>query len=97
MFHAHIAEPGSYRPVTFADPANTFYEKAILCCAAENTCCFAPVNCASEGSGTMPAVARPDGALQCFQPYGQEGLLMTDLDLSTAAGLLPSRRRTSAM
>lgn len=36
--HAHVAEPGSYRPVTFADPANTFHEKAILCRAAENTC-----------------------------------------------------------
>ena len=36
--HAHVAEPGSYRPTTFADPANTFHEKAILCRAAENTC-----------------------------------------------------------
>ena len=35
--HAHIARPGSYRPVTFADPANTFHEKAMLCRAAENT------------------------------------------------------------
>jgi predicted amidohydrolase len=26
--HAHVAEPGSYRPVTFADPADTFHEKA---------------------------------------------------------------------
>ena len=47
--HAHVAEPGSYRPVTFADPANTFHEKAMLCRAAENTCYFASVNCASEG------------------------------------------------
>ena len=29
--HAHVAEPGSYRPVTFADPANSFHEKAMLC------------------------------------------------------------------
>jgi len=93
--HAHVAEPGSYRPVTFADPANTFHEKAILCRAAENTCYFASVNCASEGSGTTTAVARPDGTLQCYQPYGQEGLLVADLDLSTATGLLASRCRTS--
>ena len=39
--HAHVAEPGSYRPATFADPANSFHEKAILCRAAENTCYFA--------------------------------------------------------
>lgn len=95
--HAHIAEPGSYRPTTFADPANTFHEKAVLCRAAENTCYFASVNCASEGSGTTSAIARPDGTLLCHQPYGQAGLLVADLDLSTATGLLASRCRTSPM
>ena len=95
--HAHVAEPDSYRPVTFADPANTFHEKAILCRAAENTCYFASVNCASEGAGTTSAVARPDGTLQCYQPYGQEGLLVADLDLNTATGLLASRCRALPM
>ena len=95
--HAHVAEPGSYRPATFADPANTFHEKAMLCRAAENTCYFASVNCASEGSGTTSAVVRPDGTLQCYQPYGQEGLLVADLDLGAATGLLASRCRTSPM
>lgn len=95
--HAHVAEPGSYRPRTFVDPANTFHEKAVLCRAAENTCYFASVNCASEGSGTTSAVARPDGTLQCYQPYGQEGLLVADLDLSAATGLLAARCRTSPL
>ena len=65
--HAHVAEPGSYRPRTFADPANTFHEKAMLCRAAENTCYFASVNCASEGSGTTSAVVSPDGTLRTSQ------------------------------
>ena len=95
--HAHVAEPGSYRPTTFADPANSFHEKAMLCRAAENTCYFAPVNYASEGSGTTSAIIRPDGTLQCFQPYGQEGLLIADLDLSEATGFLASRCRTDPM
>jgi len=95
--HAHVAEPGSYRPLTFADPANTFHEKAMLCRAAENTCYFASVNAASEGSGTTSAVVCPDGTLQCFQPYGQHGLLVADLDLDTATGLLASRCRTSPL
>jgi predicted amidohydrolase len=95
--HAHVAEPGSYRPVSFADPANTFHEKAILCRAAENTCYFASVNGASEGSGTTSAIARPDGTLLCFQPYGKSGLLVADLDLSVATGLLASRCRTSPL
>lgn len=95
--HAHVAEPGSYRPVTFADPANTFHEKAVLCRAAENTCYFASVNCASEGSGTTSAIARPDGTLLCCQPYGQAGLLVADLDLRLATGLLAARCRTSPL
>jgi predicted amidohydrolase len=95
--HAHVAEPGSYRPTTFADPANTFHEKAMLCRAAENTCYFASVNCASEGSGTTSAIANPDGTLLCCQPYGRDGLLVADLDLRTATGLFASRCRTSAM
>lgn len=92
--HAHVAEPGSYRPTSFADPANTFHEKAVMCRAAENTCWFASVNCASEGSGTTSAIARPDGTLHCWQPYGEPGLLVADVDLSLASGLLATRCRT---
>ncbi len=95
--HANVAEAGSYRPITFGDPANTFHESAVRCRAAENTCFFASVNCASEGSGTTSAIARPDGSLLCYQPYGQEGLLMADLDLSEATGLLARRSRTSPL
>jgi len=91
--HAHVAEPGSYRPATFTDPVNTFHEKAMLCRAAENTCYFASVNSASAGSGTTSAVIRPDGTVHCYQPYGLEGLLIADIDLSLATGLLASRCR----
>ena len=95
--HAHVGEPGSHRPTTFADPANSFHEKAMLCRAAENTCYFASVNFASDGSGTTSAIARPDGTLQCFQPYGQEGVLAADLELSVATGRLASRCRTAPL
>lgn len=92
--HFHQAEPGSYRPLTFADPANTFHEKAMLCRAAENSCYFASVNYASAGSPTTSAVVRPDGTLLCYQPYGIEGLLIADVDKSMATGLLASRCKT---
>ena len=91
--HFHEAEAGSYRPATFADPANTFHEKAVLCRAAENTCFFASVNYATDGSPTTSAIARPDGTLLTYQPYGQPGVLIADLDLSEATGLLASRYR----
>jgi predicted amidohydrolase len=93
VFHPHLheAEPGSYRPTSFADPANSFHEKAALCRAAENTCFFATVNCASEGSGTTSAIARPDGSLLTWQPYGKPGLLVADLDITEATLLLARR------
>jgi predicted amidohydrolase len=93
VFHPHLgeAEPGSYRPTTYADPANSFHEKAVQCRAAENTCYFATVNYASAGAPTTSAIARPDGSILAYQPYGEAGLLVADLDLSTATGLLASR------
>ena len=89
--HFHEAEPGGYRPSSFADPANTFHEKAVLCRAAENTCYVATVNYASAGSPTTSAVAWPDGTLFSYQPYGKEGLLIADIDLTAATGLLAAR------
>ncbi len=89
--HFHEAEPGSYRPTTFADPANTFHEKAALCRAAENTCFFAMVNYASDGSPTTSAIIRPDGTMLTYQPSGKPGLLMADIDLDEATRLLAMR------
>ncbi len=89
--HFHEAEPSGYRPSTFADPANSFHEKAALCRAAENTCFFATVNFASAGSPTTSAVVRPDGTVLSYQPYGAPGLLVADVDLTGATGLLAVR------
>ena len=81
-------------PSTFADPANSFHEKANLCRAAENTCYFASVNCASPGSPTTSAVVRPDGTLLRYLLYGKEGLLIVDIDLRAATGLLAARHKS---
>jgi len=96
VFHPHfgVAEEGGFRPTSFADPRNTFHEAAVRCRAAENGCFFASVNCASAGAPTTTAVARPDGTLLCHQPHGQAGLLLADLDLAEADGLLARRCRT---
>lgn len=91
--HFHEAEAGGYRPTAFADPANSFHEKAMLCRAAENTCFFASVNVASPGSPTTSAIVGPDGVVRAYQPYGREGLLVGDVDLDEATGLLAGRCR----
>ena len=97
VFHPHVheAEPGGYVPASFADPANSFHEKAMLCRAAENTCYFASVNCASAGSPTTSAVVRPDGTLLSYQPYGKQGLLIADIDITAATGLLAARCKSA--
>jgi predicted amidohydrolase len=96
VFHPHfdLADPGTARPRTFADPTNTFHEKAALCRAAENTCYFASVNYASEHSATTSAVVAPDGHVIGWHPYGEDGLLFADVDLSLATGFLAHRCRT---
>jgi predicted amidohydrolase len=97
VFHPHFgeADPGSYVPSTFGDPANSFHEKAALCRAAENTCYFATVNFASPGAPTTSAIARPDGTLLSYQPYGKEGLLVAEIDISAATGLLATRYKSA--
>jgi predicted amidohydrolase len=96
VFHPHFGEPepGGHRPTRFADPASSFHEKAMMCRAAENTCWFASVNCAVDGAPTTSAVIRPDGTVLAWQPYGVAGLLVADLDLAAATGLLARRCRT---
>jgi len=92
VFQPHWAEyEGGIRPTTFAEPANSFHEKAMLCRAAENTIYFASVNCAAAGSPTTSAVVDPDGVLLVAQPYGEPGLLFADLELAKATGYLASR------
>lgn len=93
VFHPHFseAEAHGYRPERYADPENSFHEKSILCRAAENTCFLATVNCSGAGSPTTSAVVRPDGTLLAYQAYGREGLLVADIDLAEATGLLASR------
>ncbi len=96
VLHPHFAwaAEGAHRPVLFGDPRSSFHEKAILCRAAENTIYFASVNCAEPGAQITSAVARPDGTVLAWQPYGLPGLLVAELDLEAATGLLARRLRT---
>lgn len=94
--HFHQAEGDSHRPTSFGDPRNSFHEKSLLCRAAENTIYIAAANFCSEGTPTTATVVRPDGTLQAYQPYEKEGLLIADLDLAEATGLLASRYKPLA-
>jgi len=93
VFHPHVevVEDDQFAPTQFADPTNSFHEKAALCRAAENTCYFATVNCALQGASTTSALVDPDGVLVSHQPYGREGILFGEINTEKATGLLAKR------
>lgn len=93
VFHPHFEIVDETRdvPLRFADPDNTFHEKAALCRAAENTCYFATVNCAVSPATTTSAIIDPTGELLACQPHGREGILVGDIDIAQATGLLAGR------
>ena len=95
VFHPHteLVDNEHFRPTGFADPRNSFHEKAAMCRAAENACYFATVNNAISGASTTSAIIRPDGTLLTHQPYGQHGLLFGDINPSEATGYLANRLR----
>jgi len=100
VFHPHAELPGSTEgfPKQFIDPANSFHEKSALCRAAENTCYFATVNFALPGgSSTTSAVIDPEGRPLAWQPYGEDGLLVCEIDTDKATGYLAKRFRQQSV
>lgn len=95
VFHPHfeVVEDENFQPTGFADPNNTFHEKAALCRAAENTCYFATINAALPGSSTTSAVIDPHGVLVVHQPHAVAGILFADIMTEEATGMLARRRR----
>ncbi len=68
-----------------------YYEKAMMCRALENTIYFASVNYALRFPESATAVIGPTGACEAYLPYGEDGVLIHDVDISKATGLLASR------
>jgi len=59
--------------------------------ARENTIYFASVNYALKYPESATALIAPDGQLQAHLPYGEEGLLVQEIDLENSTGLLARR------
>lgn len=72
-------------------PDAPYYEKAMLCRALENTIYFASVNYALRFPESATAVIGPTGECEAYLPYRAEGVLIHEIDLSKATGLLASR------
>jgi predicted amidohydrolase len=57
----------------------------------ENTVWFASVNYATRFQESATTLVDPSGEMAAFLPYGEEGVLVADLDLERATGLLARR------
>lgn len=68
-----------------------YYEKAMMMRSRENTIYFASVNYALRFQESATSLITPSGELQAHLPYGEEGLLVQEIDPALATGLLAMR------
>jgi predicted amidohydrolase len=68
-----------------------YYEKAMMLRSIENSIYFASVNYALRFQESATSLIAPSGDCQAYLPYGQEGVLVQEIDLGKATGLLARR------
>ena len=71
--------------------SSPYYEKAMMMRSIENGIWFASVNYALRYQEAATSIIDPSGSCHAFLPYGEEGVLVRDIDLSTATGHLAAR------
>ena len=75
----------------WGDPGSPYYEKAMVARSVENTIYFASVNYAMRYQDSATSLLGPDGDCLAYVPYGQEQLLVHDIDLFRATGFCARR------
>lgn len=93
VFHPQLTGSDQTGPTLtrWGDPAAPYYEKAMVMRAIENTIYFASVNYAMRYQESATSLIGPEGECLAHVPYGQEQLLVRDLDLERASGLIARR------
>jgi predicted amidohydrolase len=93
VFHPHCtgSDHTGTRPARWGDPASPYYEKAMMCRGLENGIYFASVNYAFRYQDSATTIIGPNGELVAHLPYGNEGVLVHEIDIDAATGLLASR------
>jgi len=75
----------------WGDARAPYYEKAMVCRSIENTIYFASVNYALRFQESATSLIAPSGRCQSYLPYGQEGVLVQEIDVEEATGLPATR------
>jgi predicted amidohydrolase len=93
VFHPHQtgSDRQGVRLTRWGAAEAPYYEKAMMLRSMENAIYFASVNYALRFQESATCVITPSGRCQAQLPYGQEGVLVQDLRLEEATGLLAMR------
>jgi len=94
VFHPSLTgyeRDGGAKLTTFCCAGAPYYEKAMMCRSIENTIYFASVNYAVRYAEAATALIAPTGECQAYLPYGEEGVLVAEIDVAAATGLIASR------
>jgi len=93
VFHPHLA--GSHRDglrlTEWGSVEAPYYERAMMMRSIENAVYFASVNYAMPYQESATCLIAPDGACQAWLPYGEEGVLVAEIDPARATGHLARR------
>lgn len=93
VFHPHFTGSNISGPqlTEWGNKNNPYYEKAMIMRAMENTIYFASANYATKFQESASSVIAPDGTCIAHQQYGEQGVIIADIDVTLATGKLAKR------
>ncbi|MGQ0648955.1 MAG: carbon-nitrogen hydrolase family protein [Gemmatimonadaceae bacterium] len=93
VFHPQLtgSDRDGVRLTTWGAADSPYYEKAMMMRSRENTIYFASVNYAVQYQESATTLIAPSGDCRAHLPYGAEGVLVAEIDVAEATGLLAER------
>jgi predicted amidohydrolase len=93
VFHPHHAgsDLEGVQPAEWGAADGAYYEKAMMMRSIENTIYFASVNYGLRYQESATSVIGPSGECEAYLPYGEPGVLVHDVDVDRATGLIATR------
>lgn len=93
VFHPQLTglEHSGRRLSTWGAADSPYYERAMMMRSIENAIYFASVNYAVQYQDAATTVINPDGSLCAHLPYGEEGVLVVDIEPAKATAHLARR------
>lgn len=93
VFHPHCtgSDKSGVQLKEWGARGSPYYEQAMLMRSRENTIYFASVNYALKYQESATSIISPSGECTAYLPYGQQGVLVQEIDVKLATGLLARR------